>query len=920
MSVSIVVGAVIGAVLGPALFGGGLGGMLGGVAFGALAGWLFTLDRRLREIERAAGRSGRPLTGVDEPVDEPRRTPETEPAYGWATGAGTAEAPGSEAGAAGRAEPDADFGTESEPSIPSDPEPAAAEARTAEPADPGKLEPSIAEQLFERVKGWFTTGNVPVKVGVILSLIGVGFLVRVAVDRNWIALPIELRLVGVALFGLALLGIGWRLRDSRPGYARSLQGGGVAIVYLTIYAAFAFYDLLPIVLAFALLVVVTAAAGALAVLNNSRELAVLGIVGGFMAPVLASSGAGDHLILFSYYALLNAAVVAIAWFRAWRELNLLAFLFTFGVASVWGYSAYTPAEFATTEPFLILFTAMYIVIPVLFASRAAPKLRGFVDGTLVFGTPLIGFGLQTQLVGDTEYGLAISAATLAAVYGALGTWLFRRGIAELRVLAEAFLSLGVVFVAIALPLALDAAWTSAAWSVQGAAMIWLGFRQSRVLALLAGLVLQLGAGVAYLIQPDAVGDALAVLNGHYLGALLIAVAGWLSSRFFDRIHAADDRRRTEVATWGLLVWGAAWWFGAGLAEIGRFVPARFETNAALALVAGTAWAAMLVAAGLGWLRVATLGCLLVPALAIALVVAVFEQGHALGELGWLAWPFALATHFAFLRRHETQLGSVANALHTGGYTVIAALLATEALWWVARSTTGVWAIAAAIAVVAALQFATLRARHVLEWPLRAHWRNYVLRGVGGTVVGIGAVALAMLLVSPGDPDPLPYVPLLNPLEFASGLVFVAGWYWYEAVREKLGVDGLAPRYRVLAPALLGLFFVTMTAARTVHHWADVPFALEPLADSTVLQASLSIVWGSSALAGMVAGARSANRTIWIAGAVLMAVVVLKLFVVELGNTGTVARVVSFLGVGVLLLIVGYFAPVPPRGGSQAAAS
>jgi len=70
----------------------------------------------------------------------------------------------------------------------------------------------------------------------------------------------------------------------------------------------------------------------------------------------------------------------------------------------------------------------------------------------------------------------------------------------------------------------------------------------------------------------------------------------------------------------------------------------------------------------------------------------------------------------------------------------------------------------------------------------------------------------------------------------------------------------------------------------------------------------------------VVGARSVRRSVWLAGAALMTIVVAKLFLVDLGNTGTLARVVSFLGVGVLLLVVGYFAPVPPRGESEARAA
>ncbi|HET7130888.1 MAG TPA: DUF2339 domain-containing protein, partial [Gammaproteobacteria bacterium] len=397
--------------------------------------------------------------------------------------------------------------------------------------------------------------------------------------------------------------IGWRLRSRERSYALSMQGGGVAVLYLTIYASFALYKLLPGTAAFGLLFVVTVAAGTLAVLQDAKALAVLGIVGGFMAPVLTSDGGGNHVALFSYYAVLDVAVLGIAWFKSWRALNVLGFVFTFGIASLWGYDAYRPELFATTEPFLVLFVAMYLVIPVLFATardsagaagagarlqptvgdgesaasagtdpgRAQPNLKGFVDGTLVFGTPLVGFGLQSQLMANMEYGLAISALVLAAAYVAIATFVYRRGAPELRALVEAQLALGVVFLAVAVPLALDARWTSAAWAVQGAALVWLGFRQSRRLPLAMGLALQLLAGAAYANQPW-LGSDLPWINGYLLGALLIAFAGGFASRCADRARGELAERwpraRSIVAAL-LLAWAAGWWLFAGFAEIER---------------------------------------------------------------------------------------------------------------------------------------------------------------------------------------------------------------------------------------------------------------------------------------------------------------------------------------------------------------
>lgn len=105
--------------------------------------------------------------------------------------------------------------------------------------------PSFVEQAVSRIAAWFTSGNVPVKIGVIVTFVGVSFLLKYAIDRELIFLPIEFRLLGVALFGLALIAIGWRLRDKSAVYALSLQGGGAGVLFLTVFAAYRIWQLLP---------------------------------------------------------------------------------------------------------------------------------------------------------------------------------------------------------------------------------------------------------------------------------------------------------------------------------------------------------------------------------------------------------------------------------------------------------------------------------------------------------------------------------------------------------------------------------------------------------------------------------------------------------------------------------------------------
>jgi uncharacterized membrane protein len=104
--------------------------------------------------------------------------------------------------------------------------------------------------------------------------------------------------------------------------------------------------------------------------------------------------------------------------------------------------------------------------------------------------------------------------------------------------------------------------------------------------------------------------------------------------------------------------------------------------------------------------------------------------------------------------------------------------------------------------------------------------------------------------------------------------------------------------------------------RTVHHWGDVPFRFAPLFSSVLVQSGLALVWTLLALCAMVAATRRGLRLLWLAGGALLALVVLKLFLIDLSGSGTLARIVSFLGVGLLLLVIGYLAPAPPRSASE----
>ena len=789
------------------------------------------------------------------------------------------------------------------------------------PSIPAPSGPSPAGRVVEGIKAWTTTGNVPVKVGVLISLIGLGFLLGVALEQGWITLTIQMRHILVALSGVLLLLVGWRVRDRNPVYGLSLQGGGIAVLYLTTYVAHAVYDLLPAPFASVAVVVITVGAGVLAVLGDARSLAVLGIIGGFLAPILAYSDAEDHVVVFGFYLVLSAAIVAVAWFKVWPELNLLGVAFTLGVSAFWLLDRYREVDWDTTQPLIALLILLYLTIPLLFAVRQRPEVTAWTTSPFVFGLPFAGLGLQWILTEHLEYGSAVSSGVLAMILGLFAATANRLDRTS-RTLRDSYVALALAFVAITAALALDAQYTSVVWVIQGGVLIWFGLRLQRRLAIYGGSILQVMGGlsyIAYLLDRAVFEtvDLTPVVNGYFLGAALIAVAGLFTGRMLD--VAGDGGDDTVSLAWLALVWGLGWWIFGGIAETVLHVPAGGRLSVSIVFVTVSLGGLSLLATPvLRWARLRTVGAALLPAVGTFLLLALVRQEHPFGMNGWAAWIVGLAVYYSVLRVREAAFAWAVPYMHTAGYWVIAILLGTEVHWQVDRVASGAWPISSALLAVVGLVGVTLLSRLTLNWPLVVHWRTYLLACSGPVGLALALLALSTNLTSDGHTPPLTYLPVLNPLELVTILVMVGLVAWKRLADAEPDIEAKGFLDRNWAPplAVVGIVLLTMVVARTVHHWSGVPFDLDAMVDSTTLQASLSIVWGLAGLGGMVAGMRLVRRTIWLGGASLMGVVVVKLFLFDLSNTGTLERVVSFLGVGVLLLIVGYLAPVPPSASAR----
>jgi uncharacterized membrane protein len=892
-SLGLIAGAVVGA---------GPWGALSGLAIGVLAGSQRAASQRIAELEAA-------LRGL-----EARTAARREPEPGLAPPAAEAE-PRPTAMPATPAElPDA-------APVPSAPAlPAAAAPAPGPPMSPTeRARLRGPSQLARTLRPLLLGGNTVVRVGVLVLLIGVSLLARWAVDNE--LFPIEARLAVSALIGLALTTVGYRLRAARPGFGTTLQGGGIAALYLVVFFAYRIFELVPASLAFALFAVIAIACAVLALVQHSQPLIFIGSVGGFAAPVLASTGEGNHVALFSYYLLLNVGIAAVAWLRAWRALNLLAFVATYGVATAWGVLRYKPEHFATSEPFLLAYMVLFTGIALAFAWRSPPRLAGWVDGTLVFGTPLVTLLAQARLVEDIELGMAYSTAGFALAYALLATWVWRRAPATLRRAAEAFAALAVVFGTIAIPLGLDDGLTTTlVWSLEGAGLYWVGTRQGRRLPRYSGIGLQLLAAAAFCWAAVFSGfetrrvDFLVLINARFLSCAALAAAGLFIAREAWAMRSALDAREWQ-GTQALAAWALAWWAGGALAEIDQFLDPDYRVTAALVALAASGIALERGAARLGWLPGRLFALATLPAGFLALVASLDSREQLLAHGGLLAWPLLLASIQAILGRLESEAAAWAR-LAQAPWLWLLGLVAAFGLHGVAEISLALGGDWPAAGFGVGLAGVLLAADLAAERGVGAFGRHAsTLRSLGcGPIAALAVLSMLALNVrAQGASAPLPYLPLLNPTDAALGLLALALLQWWQRLRQ--AQPAAIPRdLRMLAAtagAALAFVWLNGLLVRSVHQWTGVAFEAEALWQSGALQVALSISWTLVALAGMWLATWRSHRPGWIAAATLLGVVVVKLFVVDLSTLSTGEKIGTFLAVGVLLLVVGYLSPVPP---------
>ena len=377
------------------------------------------------------------------------------------------------------------------------------------------------------------------RIGIAALLVGVSYFLKFAFDNNWIG-PAGRVSIGT-LAGIAV--VIWSERFRAKGYkafSYSLKAVGIGTLYLSLWAAFQVYSLIPSGVAFAMMLAVTSSTAAMALTQDSQLLAAFALTGGFTTPLLLSTGQNREAALFCYVALLDLGTLFLVVFRPWRRLLVMSFAGTLVLYVGWYSTFYTRSQLNLTLAFATLFFAIFAIAPLvtlqpeneapLFAS--IPAILAFVNAAVYF---LQAYVMIEEV--DKKY-MAWFALALAAVYIFLSRQIHTRKITAGSASVLHFLHLAVAlgFITVAIPIRLDEHWVTIGWFVEAGILLWVADRvQSDLLNIFALGALVLG--VARLVLVDTFYVTELILNmrmaTYAVAVVVLGAVAWYAARRTD---------------------------------------------------------------------------------------------------------------------------------------------------------------------------------------------------------------------------------------------------------------------------------------------------------------------------------------------------------------------------------------------------
>lgn len=429
--------------------------------------------------------------------------------------------------------------------------PAVAKAAIVPPRPPVAPPPPPSPGFFERHPDLekFIGENLINKIGIGILVLAIGFFVKYAIDNNWIG-PVGRVGIGIADGGI-LVGLAHRLRVNYKAFSSVLAGGGLAIFYFTITLAYHQFHLFNQLTSFIIMAVITAFAVLLSILYDRQELAIIALVGGFATPFMVSNNSGNYQVLFTYMLVLNTGLLVIAYFKGWRLLNILSFIFTVLLVAGWLWSLTPDVSSITYRNGLVFATAFYLLFFAINIAYNVKENKRFIAsdfGILLINTSLYfaaGLYFINAMHADNYRGLF--SASMGIFNLVASFLLFRKQQTDKNIL---YLLVGITFsfVSLTAPLQLHGNYITLFWASEAVLLYWLYQRSSIGIIRYSSFIIWVAMLLSLLmdwfnIYYKGISQLTMLFNKGFVTGIYSVAATWLLFRLTKKQHAPIQNKQ-----------------------------------------------------------------------------------------------------------------------------------------------------------------------------------------------------------------------------------------------------------------------------------------------------------------------------------------------------------------------------------------
>jgi len=728
--------------------------------------------------------------------------------------------------------------------------------------------------LERRPKGlltWIASGNWPAKIGGALIVVGVGALLRYAAINFDVPPAFKLALGIGASAALGFASFLTAANTHRRVISLAFGGAAFGVAYLTAYSAFALFGYLPTMQGLGLLVLTALGAGVFAVSRSALSLAVLSMVGAFIAPAFAVDDPGPRVV-YGYYVAASLLTLGMVSFRGWRPLIHLSFLFTLAGSAFFAWTAdyFAPGNSTVIFPLLAMLVAVHVAMPIAERRWARGKVVESLDTVYLLALPVVA-ALTAQALAPSRAMLAVRLWWYAGIWLAASAWLYsqrREGMASHAIIGLLMLGCG-----------LAARFRDLPWELVGLGIavisLVLAARRSqstRLQGFLAGLVLVLA--VIHMINALAPAtDSTVFLNQRFVERVIGAGLLFIAALTLTRLrHTLDSLMLTGAIGW------AAFAVGAEIVRL-DLVSAWLVVHWLL-VFAG--FAAYFAAA-----RVTAVERLIVPLVLAIGLSGLLAQMRTSAELSWVSAFVSGLSLLAIALRPAGENGGATSGrpLAAIGAPILVALWVGR----VAHLASEHWQFPLAVAAAAAILVLLVG---YLAKERSNQWFN--------EATDIFAMAFTFVLAAAAIFD-IERVASATVLELlcVGGLVLIANW---NDNRVRVG-------HWIIPATVIG---VALVLQANLLRWLGPPGHLNAL-DVTKMDwpTLVSLLWASIGAALTIWARRIGSRVLWSGGAVFLVSAAVKLLLLDFGSLGQLANILAVIAAGGVFMLVGWLAPMPP---------